>query len=364
MPKLRKADGIGANSPQMIRLIHLVTGLLCLINVLQSQELRDSTYYVKISAAGTKMVPVYGGKYRVFTQKIGNGDVPLLLLHGGPENTHEYFENFPQHLRKAGVTVYFYDQLGSYYSDAPNDSTIWNIDRFVEEVEEVRKGLDLDQFYLLGHSWGGMLAELYAAKYGQHLKGLILSNVPGFFANDATYLNAIIDSVDQVVRKRTTLMPKFRDNKGQIDSISRGLRLVDTAAHNTLARQYNKAADSLFGRTMFYRKEGEMPDPLVRNFKHIRYESLEKYRFNPFGGDYQTALKQIETPTLLIGGKNDFLQPESYGDITKLMTRAKVRVYLSPTGAHFTMWDDPENYFRELSRFIHEVESGTFKTNK
>jgi proline iminopeptidase len=348
----------------MPKLLCLITAFLFLLSKLPGQDLKDSTYYSKISAPGTKMIPVYNGKYKVFTQKIGQGNVHLLLLHGGPENTHEYFENFPAQLKDAGVTIYFYDQLGSYFSDTPNDSAIWNISRLVEEVEEVRKGLGIDNFYLLGHSWGGMLAELYAAKYGQHLKGLILSNVPGFFAKDTKYLGAIMDSMDNVVRHQATLLPQFKNNKAQVDSIYRRLKLADTTIHKALARQYNKAADSIFGRMMFYNKAGEMPEPLARNYKHIRFESIEKYNFNPFGADYKKALQQITAPTLLIGGKSDFLRPNAYYDLKKIMTKAKVRVYLSPTGAHFTMWDDPENYFRELNRFIREVERGRFDPNK
>lgn len=337
--------------------LFLIIGLLISVYNLEAQEAKDSTYYAKIAAPGTKMIPVYNGKYKVFTQKIGSGKIKLLLLHGGPENTHEYFENFPEHLKKLGVTVYYYDQLGSYFSDTPNDPTIWNIDRFVEEVEEVRKALNLDDFYLLGHSWGGMLAELYAAKYGMHLKGLILSNVPGFFASDTKYLNSVIDSVDKSVRQRTVLLPQFKSNRPQIDSIAKNIKLRDTILNKTLAKKFNQANDSLFGRTMFYLKAGKMPEALSRSTKHIRYESIEKYNFNPFGADYKEALKKIKTPTLLIGGQNDFVHPELYPDLKKLMTNSRVQIYICPNSSHFSMWDDSEDYFRELNKFIKGVES-------
>jgi proline iminopeptidase len=79
----------------------------------------------------------------------------------------------------AGIEYYHYDQLGSWYSDQPTDSTLWDLPRFVEEVEQVRQALKLDStnFFLLGQSWGGMLAIEYALKYQQHLKGLIISNM-------------------------------------------------------------------------------------------------------------------------------------------------------------------------------------------
>ena len=103
----------------------------------------------------------------------------MLLLHGGPGATHEYFEAFDSYFPAAGIEYYYYDQLGSAYSDQPDEPDLWEIPRFVDEVEQVRQalGLDRDNFYLLGHSWGGMLAIEYALKYQQHLKGLVISNM-------------------------------------------------------------------------------------------------------------------------------------------------------------------------------------------
>lgn len=344
----------------MMKPFYLATVLVLLFYNLHAQDIKDSIYYSKMSAPGTKMIPVFNGKYKVFTQKQGSGKINLLLLHGGPENTHEYFENFPEQVKQQGVTIYYYDQLGSYFSDTPADSAIWDINRFVEEVEEVRKGLGIDSFYLLGHSWGGMLAELYAAKYGQHLKGLVLSNVPGFFAPGTKQLDSLISGVVKVVSYRATLLPKFKNNKAQIDSISKGQTLADTTANKLLTKQYNKAHDSLVVRTMYYHKTGALPDPLLRNLKHARFESIEKYNFNPFSADYKKALQQIRTPTLIIGAKNDFVYPQGYENLRKVMTHAKVRVAVCPNGAHFTMWDDTENYFREINRFIYEVNKGSF----
>jgi len=77
--------------------------------------------------------------------------------HGGPGATHEYFQCFDSYFPREGFEFYYYDQIGSYYSDQPNDTSLWKIDRFVDEVEQVRKALKLDSsnFYLFGKSWGG-----------------------------------------------------------------------------------------------------------------------------------------------------------------------------------------------------------------
>jgi len=88
------------------------------------------------------MIPIRTpkGKFRVWTKRVGNNPrVKLLLLHGGPAATHEYFEAFDSYFPAAGIEYYYYDQLGSAYSDQPNDPSLWEIPRFVDEVEQVRQ---------------------------------------------------------------------------------------------------------------------------------------------------------------------------------------------------------------------------------
>lgn len=123
------------------------------------------------------MIPVRGGKYKVWTKKIGSGKTKVLTLHGGPGMSHEYLEALESFLPGNGIELYYYDQLGCNNSDRPNDSRLWTLPGYLEEVEEVRRGLDLDQFVLFGHSWGGILAIEYALKYQHRLHGLMISNM-------------------------------------------------------------------------------------------------------------------------------------------------------------------------------------------
>src|SRR5580698_5450541 len=130
-----------------------------------------------IQVAGIRMIPVDRGKYKVWTKRIGSGSVKVLLLHGGPGFPHDYLEAMESFLPQAGIEMYYYDQLGVGNSDVPDDPSLWNIARYTEEVEEVRRCLGLDNFVLFGHSWGGMLAIDYALKYQQHLRGLVISDM-------------------------------------------------------------------------------------------------------------------------------------------------------------------------------------------
>ena len=107
-----------------------------------------------VQTGGVKMIPVQTplGTFNVWTKTIGNNPrIKVLLLHGGPGFTHEYMECFESFFPKEGFEFYEYDQLGSYYSDQPADSSLWTTERFVDEVEQVRKaiGADKNNFYLL-----------------------------------------------------------------------------------------------------------------------------------------------------------------------------------------------------------------------
>lgn len=97
-----------------------------------------------VQTGGVKMVEITTakGKFHVWTKRIGNNPrMKILLLHGGPGATHEFFECFESFLPQEGIELIEYDQLESYYSEQPNDSSLWTIEHYVEEVEQVRQAL-------------------------------------------------------------------------------------------------------------------------------------------------------------------------------------------------------------------------------
>ncbi|UYZ65135.1 proline iminopeptidase-family hydrolase [Hymenobacter weizhouensis] len=285
-----------------------------------------------MKAPGVRMITV-DGRYKVWTQKVGQGKIKLLLLHGGPANSHEYFENFPAYLTKEGVEIYFYDQLGSYHSDQPKDTTIWNISRFVDEVEQVRQGLGLEQFYLLGHSWGGLLALEYAAKYPAQLKGLIISNM-GYSA--PIYNKYRFGLYADIVRS-------------QAAAAGRRVPAADSLVGQRLYPLITKEVRDEFFRQHMLRLDKE-PEPSVRNFAHIN----QKDRIPMFRSlavwDFTARLPLIQVSTLLLGAQHDFVPPSSYSFMQKQMPRSQV--YICPAGSHFAMWDDPQHYFPTLLKFL------------
>ncbi|MDJ1494794.1 proline iminopeptidase-family hydrolase [Cytophagaceae bacterium DM2B3-1] len=315
---------------------------LLLVPFLISAQQKDSSYQAKRNAQGVKMIQV-AGKYQVWTQKVGQGKIKLLLLHGGPVNTHEYMENFPERLNPAEVEVYFYDQLGSYHSDQPGDSTLWHIDRFVEEVEQVRQGLGLKDFYLLGHSWGGMLALEYAAKYGQHLKGLIVSNMGYRASSHNAYRRGLYSSIANSHEVRSLLEQK-----------QQGGNVPDSVIKQVISKRFEE---------QHVLRLSQPPEPYDRNYQHINRK--DQFRFALLNEmdqwDFSNRLALVQMPTLLLGAKYDFIPTGDYYQMSKRMRQS--RVYICPEGSHFAMWDDSQHYFEALIRFFKDVEDKKFTKN-
>ena len=249
--------------------------------------------YSEVQTGGVKMIPIQTavGNFRVWTKKFGdNPRIKVLLLHGGPAFTHEYLECFESFFPQQGFEMYEYDQLGSYYSDQPKDSSLWTTERFVEEVEQVRKalGLNKDNFYLLGNSWGGLLAMEYALKYQQNLKGLIVSNM--------------MASIPEYEKYNAVLRGQLR--KSLLDSLETYEKKNDLK--NPVYQQL--VMDEYYKKHLC--RLAEWPDPLNRAFKHI---NEEVYVMMQGPSEFKTGgrlikwnrmadLPKLSVPTLTVGG--------------------------------------------------------------
>ena len=303
-------------------------------------------------SGGVKLIPINTtkGVFWVWTKRVGNNPrIKVLLLHGGPGITHEYFEAFDSFLPAAGIEYYYYDQLGSAYSDQPNAPELWELPRFVEEVEQVRQALKLDKsnFYLLGHSWGGLLAIEYALKYQQNLKGLIISNMMASGPAYNDYANKVLmPAMDQNALAEI----KQLEAKGDFDNPRYMELLMPTHyEHHILRMPY----------------EG-WPDPVVRAFKHINqsiYIPMQGPSELGLSGklsnwDRTNDISQIAPPTLVIGAKHDTMDPAHMEMMSKKVQKG--RYLFCPEGSHLAMYDDQKVYMDGLIKFIHDVDRGQF----
>jgi proline iminopeptidase len=294
---------------------------------------------VGIRVAGIRMIPVMGGKYKVWTKRMGSGPVKVLLLHGGPGFTHQYLEAMESFLPEAGIEMYYYDQLGCGNSDRPEDLSLWEIPRFVEEVEEVRLGLGLENFVLYGQSWGGMLAIEYALKYQHNLRALVISNMT---AGMQSYLKRIGD----VAKK--------------LDPVTLATLHVFEATEDYDAPEFQRIMmEELYPIAICRSKP--WPEPVTRAFRDANlaiYNHMQgKSEFVVTGTfkDWERwdDLHKIKVKTLTLGAENDTMDPEDIRKMATLMPNAKSAI--CPEGSHLAMWDDQAVYFEHLLGFLRTV---------
>lgn len=296
---------------------------------------------------GTTIITLDNG-YHLWTRTVGHGDIKLLCLHGGPGGTHEYWENFGNELADLGVQVSMYDQLGSFYSDQPDYSDpqiaakYLTYDYFLEEVEEVRQKLGLDNFYLIGQSWGGLLVQMYAVKYGQHLKGAIISSM--------------VDEIDEYVTNvnQCRLQTLGADKVSYMQKIEQENSLDDPT--------YQSYVDILNAEYVD-RKQPEAIRHLV--------STMATDVYNVFQGDnefvitgklkdwhFRQHLHEIKVPTLLTFGEHETMPLATAKIMQQEIPHARLET--TPNGGHHHMIDNAPVYFAHLKKFIRDVEEGNF----
>ena len=298
----------------------------------------------KWNEPGTRLIELSNG-YRVFTQQHGdNPDIGILVLHGGPAATHEYMLSLAYDLpSQHGFEVVMYDQLGSFFSDQPQED-LWNIPRWVEEVDEVRQalGYDKDNFYLLGNSWGGILAMEYALAHQDHLKGLIVCNMHASIPEYAAY-------------NREVLRPQMRPG------------LLDTLDAFEAARDFQNPTYVALVESEFYTKHicrlEEWPEEVVTSFSRLNYplyDLMQGPSEFKVGGrlidwDIKDRLHEITVPTLMVGATHDTMDPEAMREQSELV--ADGHFLLCPDGSHLCMWDDRETFMAGVAEFISAIDS-------
>jgi proline iminopeptidase len=297
---------------------------------------------------GVRMIPIQTpkGPFQVWTMKVGDSPrMKVLLLHGGPGATHEYMKPMAEFLPAAGIEVYLYDQLGSYFSDQPDDPDLWEIPRFVDEVEQVRQALGLgpDDFYLYGQSWGGILAMEYALAHGDNLKGLIISNM---MASIPLY-NEYAEEV---------LMP-------QIDpEVLAEIKALEAAEDYDNARYMELLMEHHYVEHILRAPADEWPDDVNLAFEHTNPQVYVLMQGPSelgasgrlFEWDRMADLSKIEVPTLVIGARYDTMDPEH---MEWMANEFPDGTYLyCPDGSHCAHYDDQEVYMEGLIRFIQEVD--------
>jgi proline iminopeptidase len=309
----------------------------------------DYTGRGDLLAGGVRTIPVRttAGTFKVWTKRIGNNpDLRVLLLHGGPGASHEYLEAFDSYLPAAGVEYYYYDQLGSAYSDQPDEPSLWELDRFVEEVEQVRAalGLDASSFVLYGHSWGGILAIEYALAYPDCLKGVVISNMMADVPAYNAYATEVLKpAMDQDALKEIEALEAAGD--------------IENPRFTELLMEHHYVEHVL--RIPLE----DWPDPVQRGFANINqsiYVSMQGPSELGISQEAKLAdwsrfedLRTIDVPTLVIGARHDTMDPGHMQEMARRLPKG--RYLYCPEGSHMAMYDDQATYFAGLTDFLHSL---------
>jgi proline iminopeptidase len=343
----------------MKRILVLLAALLALLAALSSiargatANYFDNTGRSDVLSGGVRMIPIVTpkGTFKVWTKRVGNNPtIKVLLLHGGPGATHEYFEAFDSYFPGASIEYYYYDQLGSAYSDQPDDPSLVDLPRFVEEVEQVRKALGLNNknFYLLGHSWGGILAAEYALKYGQNLKGLVISNMMMSIPAYNKYADTVL--MPKMDQKALTEIKQLEADKKYEDPRYMELLIPNHYVHHIL----RMPAD-------------QWPEPVQRSFAHINPKiyvpmqgpsELGAHNAKLENWDRVADLGSITVPTLVIAGAHDTMDPAHMKMVSQKVKHG--RLLMCEKGSHMSMYDDQQTYFTGLVKFLRDVDGGRF----
>lgn len=285
-------------------------------------------------------VAVEGGK--IWYKILGDGaGTPLLILHGGPgSRSCTMMPGFS--LLGKDRPVIFYDQLGSGYSDRPTDTTLWRIDRFIDEIDLLRNHLSLDELHMLGHSCGSTFTiEYLATKKPKGIKSVVFSSphisTPHWMA-DAKIL------VSQ-------LPPHIRDTITKYEALE-----------EYTAKEYLAATDSFYARHLSRKAWPYLPNPACEGAAEFN-EQVYNQMWGPtefavagslMDFDRTPFLKQIESPILFVTGEYDEARPETIYEFQKMTNHASVKIIEG--AAHMTMIDQPEKVTQAIGDFLNEVD--------
>jgi proline iminopeptidase len=286
---------------------------------------------------GEGYVEVEGGK--VWYQIVGSGTkTPLLLLHGGPGAPSHYLK--PLERVAADRPVIFYDQLGAGRSDRPSDRSLWSVDRFVEELAQVRTALGLGNVHILGHSWGSMLAMDYMLTEPEGVTSIT-------FASPALNVKRWTDDAK-------TLLEALPEELQATIELHEGNGTTHSSEYQDAVMEYYKLYLS--------RSDPWSPD-LMAAFDGFNTD-LYEYMWGPSeftatgvlsNYDRENELSRLDLPVLFTAGRYDEATPKTVRHFHSLVPDSEIMIF--ENSAHMTMLDEPELYSDAIRDFLNRVDS-------
>lgn len=292
----------------------------------------------------------------IYYAAVGHGK-PLLVVHGGPGASHDYFlPSFYAFARNHRLI--FIDERGSGKSPRLDDPKLYSVENMVEDLEAVRKALKLGKVSLLGHSYGGVLAQAYSLKYQKNLTHLILAST---FSSTR--------EMNEVLAREKQKMPD--EKRKRLDELEKA-GLFDKGPVWEHGRYPSEYATLAWGDGYFPFLYGARPDPNYDPVSQNTTISWLLYREmwgshgefvidgNLNSVEYVDKLPMIKVPTLIIVGDHDECDPALSKEMHEQIAGSKLVIV--PNAGHMTFEDQPSFFVTTVSEFVHG--SGTIKARR
>ena len=273
--------------------------------------------------------------YKVWTKTVGDGPgLPLLLLHGGPGGGHDYLE--PLEALSSDRPVIFYDQLGCGKSDMPDNRALWTIERFADEVQEVREALGLKRCHMLGQSWGGWLGIEYMLRQPAGLQSFVLASTSSSVPQFSAECDRLIFELPQEHREAL----QYHGARAEFE-------------HEAYAE-----AEAVFYSRHLCRLE-EWPDCILRTVENLHHNTVYETingpnEFTTIGNlrywNRTPELGQIKIPVLITCGRYDELGPACATKLHEGLSNAEMVIF--ENSAHVAHIEEPEAYREKISQFL------------
>ena len=273
--------------------------------------------------------------YRIVGER-QEGKAPIILLHGGPGSTHNYFEVLDQ-IAETGHQVIMYDQLGCGKSYVEGHPELWKTETWVDELDALRKYLHLDQIHLLGQSWGGMLALAYV--YERHPDGI-----------RSLILSSTNPSASMWVKEQHRLVKYLPEKEQKAIAKAEATGDFDSKAYKSAIAHYMEqhcAAPVTAGSPECLRREkkagtlsyiyGWGPNELNATGDLKDFEYLEK-------------MKSIDIPTLVISGSEDLCTPAIAKAMHDALPNSKWELFVG--SRHMPFVEDHDHYCKVLAEWL------------
>ena len=274
--------------------------------------------------------------YRIVGER-SNDKKPLLLLHGGPGSTHNYFEVLDRLADEDQRQIIMYDQIGCGNSFLDGRPELWTKETWVEELKQLRKHLDLDEIHILGQSWGGMLAIIYACDHApEGVKSYILSS---------TLPSSEIWEREQ--KRRIKFMPKHMQ-----EAIDKAVSSSDYSS-----KEYEEAVEEFMSRYCYNPVPENAPECLTRKKKSGTEAYIAGWgpnEFTPIGSlkdyNYIDKLPNISTPCLIASGSEDLCSPYIAKTMYDLIPNAEWELF--EYSKHMCYVDENDKYVDMLKKWL------------